>query len=815
MGMHQSIHWIPKRFALLLGAMIALLLVAGCSPVARRVQADRSNKIGLSGGETLGQTLVSRNAGLAGIRLYLAPETPGTGDLLIKVYPAPGSDQVLASSQVPISEVKNPSYYSFDFTVLNNSNLQDYYVQLTINGDGAVEVGSGEAASYLDGSLYIDGKPASGQLAFQLLYSTVPMAVGVAKLFGEWILWLMAAVFLFAIPGLALLDLLWPNAASLTFGEKLAFSGGISLAIYPILFLLTFLVHLHVGIAIAFLPGILGIIYLVWRLRFIHLFSVGESGQKTDTLAAGAYGIAALILVFTRLWVIRTLDVPMWGDGMQHTMIAQLIVDNQGLFSSWQPYAALTSLTYHFGFHTDTAVLHWISGLDVPHATLLAGQLVNILAVLSLYPLALKLSRGSRWAGLSAVVIGGFVSFMPMYYTNWGRYTQLCGQAILPAVILLFWKLADDPSARKRISILAGIAIGGLALTHYRVFILALLALPVLLLFYLRRTNARQVLTNFALAGIVGGLIFLPWFLHVYGGGIFNNLVTQLSTPAQAISETTSEYNSIQALDTYLPTLVWILSALSLLWGFWRRQKEVAIFALWWLLILLAANPGWLHLSGSGTLSNFAIFIAMYIFAGVVIGAAIGWLSEEGRFKSFRWSNALVAVALLASSIYFGRQRLSDILPAQFSLAASPDVRAEQWIQENIPENATFLVNSFFAYGGSVIVGSDGGWWLPLLAHRAVTTPPLNYGTEAGPTPDYIKQVNALWSTIQQDGVTSQGAIAALEKHGVQYVYIGQQNGRVNYTGPVVLDPEAMIASGHFKTVYHQDRVWILELDTN
>jgi hypothetical protein len=792
-----------------------LLLVAGCSPIARPVQADLSQRVDLSRESSLGQTLVSRNAGLVGIRLFLAPKIPGEGNILVNVYPDPGMSQVLASGQLALNVVDRPSYYAIDFPTLHNAYLQDYYVQVTVNGDGSVEVGTGDAASYLEGSLYIDGKPVSGQLAFQLIYAIAPMAAGVAKLFFEWFLWLLAAIYLFAIPGLALLDLLWPDASRLSFGAKLAFSSGISLAIYPILFLLTYLVHLRLGIVITFLPGLLGMIYLVWRLRFIHLFAAHTSRQKIDYLAAGSYAIVALILVFTRLWVVRTLDAPMWGDSFQHTMITQLIVDNQGLFNSWQPYAALTSFTYHFGFHTDAAVLHWFTGLDVSHATLLAGQLVNILAVLGLYPLAQKLARGSHWAGLTAVIIGGFFSSMPMYYTNWGRYTQLCGQAILPVVLILFWKLADEPRAGWRNAILAGITIGGLALTHYRVFIFALLALPVFLLFYFRRSNARRFLSNYAQAGIIGGVIFLPWFIHVYGGGIFNNLMNQLSTPVQSIPEATIEYNSIQPLDSYLPTFLWILTGLCFLWGFLRRQKEVVIFALWWLLILLAANPNWLHLGGTGALSNFAIFIAMYILAGVMIGASVGWLSKGGGLRNAPWSNAIIVAALLVSSLYFGFQRLRDINPAQFSLVTRPDVRAGQWIQANLPSDATFLINSFFAYGGSVIVGSDGGWWLPLLAHRAVTTPPLTYGMETGPTPDYVAYVNALWSAAQQYGVTSQQAIDMLKERGVLYVYIGQQNGRVNYTGPAVLDAQAMIASGRFTQVYHQDRVWILELNSN
>jgi hypothetical protein len=56
------------------------------------------------------------------------------------------------------------------------------------------------------------------------------------------------------------------------------------------------------------------------------------------------------LIVLTRFWPIRTLDTPMWGDSYQHSLIAQLLVDNLGLFQSWEPYADLLSFTYHYGF---------------------------------------------------------------------------------------------------------------------------------------------------------------------------------------------------------------------------------------------------------------------------------------------------------------------------------------------------------------------------------------------------------------------------------------------------------------------------------
>jgi hypothetical protein len=61
-------------------------------------------------------------------------------------------------------------------------------------------------------------------------------------------------------------------------------------------------------------------------------------------------------------------------------------------------------------------------------------------------------------------------------------------------------------------------------------------------------------------------------------------------------------------------------------------------------------------------------------------------------------------------------------------------------------------------------------------------------------------------------GVDAPAVLDLLDDEGVTHVYIGQQQGRVNYSGPHILDPETLLKSPDYRLVYHQDRVWIFEL---
>jgi hypothetical protein len=137
---------------------------------------------------------------------------------------------------------------------------------------------------------------------------------------------------------------------------------------------------------------------------------------------------------------------------------------------------------------------------------------------------------------------------------------------------------------------------------------------------------------------------------------------------------------------------------------------------------------------------------------------------------------------------------------------------AAQWIKSNTPPDSRLLVNSIPYYSGTTIVATDGGWWLPLLAKRAITVPPMNYGLEKDPWPNYLAQVNALTSEIQVKGIQNPEVLSQLKSRGVSYVYLGQQQGTVNSPGGPLYTAGQLLADPNFRQVYHQDRVWIFKI---
>jgi hypothetical protein len=252
----------------------------------------------------------------------------------------------------------------------------------------------------------------------------------------------------------------------------------------------------------------------------------------------------------------------------------------------------------------------------------------------------------------------------------------------------------------------------------------------------------------------------------------------------------------------------------------WKREKGIALISLWWLFIFVAANPQWLNLPSEDILDSFVILIAAYFPAAILIGAAFGWIitSLETKvfgFKPYRFVSISFLPLLLALvcivGLYAGRARLFDIQVPAHTLVTRPDLRAFDWIQKNTPEHASFLVNSFFAYDNNLIVGSDAGWWLPLLANRRTSLPPLTYGIERGPSSDYRAWINQLPAEILAKGITHPDVLNLIRDRDFDFIYIGQQQGAVNSNGSF-LDLGVLVADPHFEPVYHQDRVWIFSI---
>jgi hypothetical protein len=849
----QIHHW--RAVSYLLAIYLVIALLAGCKPLVQSEQHKVNAYLPLREGKTVGQTFSARYDGLQRIAIYIRPLNAGQGTIRLTLTGAPQEDEIIRQVSQPAENITKKGYVRFGFEPLSDSARQDYYLRLELEGEGSYQVAIAPGDTYTSGSAYKNDRPVDdAQLAFRLIYDQRQAALGLLGEIGFWLGLLVAGFALYILPGWALLSLFYTRWGERRWAEKLALSGGMSLALYPLLYLYTSLLGARLGMLYAWLPPTLAALYLLVKaVRGYRNRPANSPGWQSALRLPAACDMAFLavtLLIFaSRFWPLRTLAIPMWGDSYHHSMIAQLLVDHGGLFNSWAPYAEMQTFTYHFGFHTLVAGLHYLTGLDLPAATLWAGQLVNGLAVISLYPLALRLGR-NPWGGVIAVLLAGLLSPMPMYYVNWGRYTQLAGQVILVVGVYLTWEyLAREGMEAKRerwrIPLLIGIALAGLALTHLRVVIMAALFIAAFCLVFLRRGTGVAILRRVLVMTAIAGLLFLPWLVHTFSGRTLDIFAGTLEIPAEQVVESASEATagtsivttSVGNLFDYLPALVWLSLPVLIGWGLWRRDRGILLVSLWWWLIWIAGEPGWYGLPGSGAISAFAVLIAAYIPAGLYYSAATGWLAERLRgtpsvpepatpeakdeiderpaeiFAGWRrLVNPLLALAVIAAACWGAWQRLGDVDIPDHALVLPPDLRAFEWVEANLPPESRFLLNGHLAFYDTTAVGTDGGWWLPLLAGRQTTIPPMNYAFEEEPWTGYQDWINSLYEEIQAKGIDHPDVLDELSERRISHVYIGQQQGSVSQFGQFNFDLQALQASPRYRLVYRQDRVWIFQV---
>ena len=101
-------------------------------------------------------------------------------------------------------------------------------------------------------------------------------------------------------------------------------------------------------------------------------------------------------------------------------------------------------------------------------------------------------------------------------------------------------------------------------------------------------------------------------------------------------------------------------------------------------------------------------------------------------------------------------------------------------------------------------MGTDAGWWLPLLAGRRGTVPVMIYLDERSSPPGLAQRTNDLEETVRTRGPTSAEGLAALRQAGVTHVFVGARGG--------YLKAEELAASAAYEVVYEQDGVRVYRI---
>ncbi|MEM4168209.1 MAG: hypothetical protein QXW98_07170, partial [Candidatus Caldarchaeum sp.] len=258
-------------------------------------------------------------------------------------------------------------------------------------------------------------------------------------------------------------------------------------------------------------------------------------------------------------------------------------------------------------------------------------------------------------------------------------------------------------------------------------------------------------------------------------------------------------------LSFYMPTVAWLLLLVSAVYGLFKKNRMIISILIWAALLVLVTNPEKIGLPGTGAISNFAILIALYLIAAPMISfLVVELLGKLSSFVALGTVDALLGAFFLPVAVLALSSQLR-IVDVRFMLVTHPDLKALKWIKEYTPQSAKFLIDSFIAYGGSAVAGSDAGWWIPLLSRRDSTVPPLVYVSEKMSNEHYKKQMEEVYRITRNPEMYLESFIS---QEGVDFVYVGQLNQRQGHG----MIKNVLNRSEEFEEVYRRDRVIVLRL---
>lgn len=619
---------------------------------------------------------------------------------------------------------------------------------------------------------------------------------------------------MFFLPGSALLAIsgYWQRWEGL---QRYVIAVGLSLSFYPVLFYGVRFVLPSAQLTPVVLWGILAIslaavVWGIWQNRFLSLRLQGMEWLAVAVLT---------VTLATRFWFANVYPFPAWSDSLHHTLLTQLTAVNGRLPYTLEPYFPNPLDMYHLGLYALSGTAQMLAQAPAHSALLWTAQFLNGLCGLGIY-LALDKYAG-RTGAIVGLAVAGLFSAHPALWGNWGRFTQLSSLIVLPISWVMFMDLfalvTDEQLSPNRTYVrwavgLTAVSLVAVFLYHFRVAVFYALLLAVTLpviWWQLPTSQARKAVLRWSvLMGGSGLLLTLPVLVPAATVYFTNTAKAAASatTVDPTIKEQVRQNYYVFPLSTipYLAAPVWLLAitGASALLGLLKRHKLVIINLVWVALLVVVGNLYLLNIPALNVTNFGAILIMLYLPIGIIIGAGV----ESGlTLLPEMWRQRITAVILLfvlIAAIPAARQRATTVeLYRHF--VTEDDVAAMNWIKENVPEGATFAINTYFWFP-TFAHGTDAGYWIPYFTgHHIVTSSMLTQGLSTA----YRERVLAA-SQAAEALETDVTAVTDLYNMGVYYIYAG---ARGDFSGPGI-PVDTLAQSDLVEMVYRQGNTAVFRI---
>lgn len=453
------------------------------------------------------------------------------------------------------------------------------------------------------------------------------------------ILAIIVAFSLLSLPGWALLGVskTWKLYSPL---QRWLLAFGLGLSVFPILFYMgRFFPQFRIGTNKLIVLLILALLFI-----FVSFKKNWKEQIQLDALEWMALALF-LIILFTRLWVVHLYPYPAWSDSLHHVLLTQLTAQNGRLPYTLEPYEPANLSMYHLGLYAFTGSIMILAKVPATTALLVGAQFLNALNASGIY---LVLDRFvNRKAAIFGMLFVGLVSFQPAWYFNWGRFTQLSSQVLLP----IAWLLTVEALYRSKEGIklqlfweviFSSLTTASLFLLHFRV---AGLYLPLLLIStvveYVASIKSKYFWKMVGVLMLIGTLS-----LTLISPVLRDALITYIG---RSYGTTTVSESNVLSYFTYYPDTIftiglrrWVIYLLLVasLIGLVMKDRLVIEQGIWMVCLWAIGHFYLLPIRGLAFVNYTGIMIMFYIPAAIILGSIVGrvWdkLTGTKLYKNYK-----------------------------------------------------------------------------------------------------------------------------------------------------------------------------------
>ncbi len=399
--------------------------------------------------------------------------------------------------------------------------------------------------------------------------------------------------------------------------------------------------------------------------------------------------VLALVLARAYVGVVR-FDWPFLRgvDHYSHAVMANLM-RSEGSVESY--------LVYPPGFHTMTAAISGLSGLDPLEVFPVLAPALLTLPPLALYALASRM--WGRWCGVAAAFLSGLLANGSLHYFNDGMYPNMvAAQFLLVMALYALVELYRAPSARSGLA--AALLGSAVVLYHpvasmYAALVLALVSVSLLPYLLLRdRERGLALLLSLALLFALSVLYAwdtydLPQTVADLAGAMFGG-ASGTSATGDAVGMAIGTQKAY-GIDHVIATVSQPVASLGLLGvllvvanpggrgGTPYALARATLFA-WGLLLLVGSRT---PLSGFPQRFERDLGVPLALFAAFALVAVLRSIGPPNRLPA-RALAILAACLVAAPVLYLAQTNLREPVAPSYQFVMTPQIAAAgEWLEEH------------------------------------------------------------------------------------------------------------------------------------